>query len=432
MLSNHAFNAMLKTLEEPPEYLKFILATTDPQKIPVTILSRCLQFSLKPMPPSDISQHLGAVLEAENVAFEPAALKLIARNAQGSMRDALSILDQAIAHGHGELMSATVQELLGAVDTTALYALMQALAAQDMARVLQNAKILLDQGLSAKDILQTIATLCSRLAVAHLDIDSLHAEVDEVDALGGLVQTLSPEHIQLMYGVAIKGLQDAPFAPDEYAAIAMPLIRMQVFAPSQQSVTAIAAPASSATIAAPASPATIAADNSATPAPTPNLHTLPANTLPASSLPTIPSKPTAIPNKPNAFSLKQPSDWVSIANSLPLAALARETARTSVCVGVDKLNLHLEVPVQDMAKPLLIDRIKQALRDATGQAWEIHMAVNAALGSTATAPANVVMQEQAAQSSAMQTAKDNLYKDPLVQALVQAGAQVVDASIRPA
>ena len=231
MLSNSAFNAMLKTLEEPPEHLKFILATTDPQKIPVTVLSRCLQFNLKQMPAAAICSHLQRLLEAEKIAFEPEALPLIARAAAGSMRDALSLLDQAIAHGAGKIATGNVHDMLGAVDTSYLLRLLEAVAGQDGAQLLAIADEMQSRSLSFDAALQDLAGLLLRLAVAHAVPDALEADAPERDRLLALARRLDAESVQLCYQIALQGREDLPLAPDEHAGFVMTLLRMLAFRP---------------------------------------------------------------------------------------------------------------------------------------------------------------------------------------------------------
>ena len=230
MLSKPAFNSMLKTLEEPPAHVKFILATTDPQKIPVTVLSRCLQFNLKPMTPALVAQHLAEVLEQENVAAESAALTLLARAAAGSMRDALSLTDQAIAYGGGRLDAANVEAMLGTVHRDYLFDLLDALASQHADRLLEQARQLSERGIAFDAALQDLGTLLSQLAM-HLHAPGAteaghdHARVIEAAA------RLDPETVQLYYQIVLNGRRDLPFAPDEFAGFCMTLLRMLAFAP---------------------------------------------------------------------------------------------------------------------------------------------------------------------------------------------------------
>jgi DNA polymerase-3 subunit gamma/tau len=231
MLSNSAFNAMLKTLEEPPEHLKFVLATTDPQKIPVTVLSRCLQFNLKQMPPAAIAGHIAGLLEAEGVAFQPEALRLIGRAAAGSMRDALSLLDQAIAHGGGSVATESVRDMLGAVDDTYLLRLLEAVARGDGAQLMTIADEMQARSLSFDAALQDLAGLLLKLAVMHAAADALDANLPEHEALAALARQMDAEMVQLHYQIALQGRDDLALAPDEHAGFVMTLLRMLAFRP---------------------------------------------------------------------------------------------------------------------------------------------------------------------------------------------------------
>lgn len=231
MLSKSAFNAMLKTLEEPPEHVKFILATTDPQKIPVTVLSRCLQFNLKQIPFPLIVSHLRHVLEEEHINCDATSLQLLARAAQGSMRDALSILDQAIAFGEGKIEEAGVRDMLGAVDQGYLFDLLEALAQRDGARMLAIADAMETRSLSFDAALQDLATLLHRLTLAQIVPAAIGDDEPERDRVFELTKIFAPEDIQLFYQIAIHGREDLGRAPDEYAGFTMTLLRMLAFIP---------------------------------------------------------------------------------------------------------------------------------------------------------------------------------------------------------
>jgi DNA polymerase III subunit gamma/tau len=231
MLSKNAFASMLKTLEEPPAHIKFILATTDPQKIPVTVLSRCLQFNLKQMPRAAITAHLEKILAEEKVAFEREALPLIARAAAGSMRDALSLLDQAIAHGAGKLAAAGVREMLGAVDETYLLRLLEALAAGDGAALAAIADEMQVRSLSFDAALQDLASLLLRLTLAQTVPAALEDDLPERERILALAKEIDPETVQLCYQIALQGRDDLSLAPDEHAGFLMTLLRMLVFRP---------------------------------------------------------------------------------------------------------------------------------------------------------------------------------------------------------
>ncbi|QEA11588.1 DNA polymerase III subunit gamma/tau [Comamonas flocculans] len=235
MLTNTAFNAMLKTLEEPPEYLKFVLATTDPQKVPVTVLSRCLQFNLRPMAPEVIGQHLAQVLAVESIAAEAQALRLIAHAARGSMRDALSLTDQAIAFGGGALQEEAVRQMLGSADRAHVFALVDALVQGDGQRVVQTTEALRVQGLSAAATLQDMVAVLQGVATAQVAPDAaLLAGQSEPDAteMLRLAQAMPADEVQLLYSICLHGIEELGLAPDEYAALTMVLLRLLAFKPA--------------------------------------------------------------------------------------------------------------------------------------------------------------------------------------------------------
>ena len=252
MLTNTAFNAMLKTLEEPPEYLKFVLATTDPQKVPATVLSRCLQFNLRPMAPETILEHLGHVLRIENVPSEPQALRLLARAARGSMRDALSLTDQAIAFGSGALQEASVRLMLGSVDRSYVFRLLDALARGDGKTVVETSEALRLHGLSAASTLEEMTTVLQRMAVLQAVPEMMAKALgtggsgtDDEDAdpeaseTARLAQTLPPDETQLLYSLCLHGRGELGLAPDEYAALTMVLLRLLAFKPPGAASSAV-------------------------------------------------------------------------------------------------------------------------------------------------------------------------------------------------
>jgi DNA polymerase III subunit gamma/tau len=233
MLTNTAFNAMLKTLEEPPEYLKFVLATTDPQKVPVTVLSRCLQFNLRPMAPETVLEHLGHVLGQENIASEPQALRLLARAARGSMRDALSLTDQAIAYGGGQLQEAAVRQMLGSADRSHVFRLIEALAHGDGKSVVETSEALRLNGLSAAATLEDMSMVLQRMAVLQAvpDMGEGDAADPEAAEMARLASVMPPDETQLLYSLSLHGRQELGLAPDEYAALTMVLLRLLAFKP---------------------------------------------------------------------------------------------------------------------------------------------------------------------------------------------------------
>ncbi|SAK89623.1 DNA polymerase III subunits gamma and tau [Caballeronia pedi] len=318
MLTNHAFNAMLKTLEEPPPHVKFILATTDPQKIPVTVLSRCLQFNLKQMPAGHIVSHLESILQQESIAFELQALRLLSRAADGSMRDALSLTDQAIAYSANQVTEEAVRGMLGALDQSYLIRLVDALAAGDGALVLAIADEMALRSLSFSTALQDLASLLHRIAWGQFAPSSVLDEWPEAADIRRFGEELSVEQVQLFYQIATVGRSELGLAPDEYAGFTMTLLRMLAFEPASGSGGGVAVNAPSG--AKPARSAALAgalAERAVAPAPvakaptppveavvvkakeTPSVETVvesakPAPTIEASE--PVPAKPAPVPS----------------------------------------------------------------------------------------------------------------------------------------
>jgi DNA polymerase-3 subunit gamma/tau len=240
MLTGHAFNAMLKTLEEPPEYLKFVLATTDPQKVPVTVLSRCLQFGLRPMAPETIREHLQKVLQIEQVQADVAALRLLARAARGSMRDALSLTDQAIAFGSGCLQETNVRQMLGSVDRSHVFNLLQALAQGDGKTVVDTIDALRTHGLSAASTLEEMCIVLQRMAVLQAVPATAVDETDaETQGIQQLADWMPADETQLLYSICLHGRSELGLAPDEYAALTMVLLRLLAFKPAGAARSAV-------------------------------------------------------------------------------------------------------------------------------------------------------------------------------------------------
>ena len=389
MLSRNAFNAMLKTLEEPPAHVKFILATTEPQKIPVTVLSRCLQFNLKQIPQQQIRARLQHILEAEGVRFEAAALPLIARAAQGSLRDALSLLDQAIAHGGGSVTEDSARAMLGAVGQDHLHALLRALAAADGTALIAEADRMAERSLSFDAALQDLASLLHRLALAQSVPDALAEDDPDRAALGELAAGLAAEDLQLYYQIAIQGRGDLGLAPDEYAGFTMTLLRMLAFAPVEHGATRTA-PAPAAVRHAPAT---------ATAAPVPE-------------------------------SKKNPGDaaWPELVEKLGLTAMTLELAKHSELVARDASRIELRIAHshQRLLDGPYQERLKAALERhlGTGLRLVVRVADHAA-GS----PAAIATRERERQHSQAAAA---IEEDPFVRELLDNfDGRVVDSSIKP-
>ncbi|MBB2896287.1 DNA polymerase-3 subunit gamma/tau [Pseudomonas sp. AS2.8] len=237
MLSTHSFNALLKTLEEPPPHVKFLLATTDPQKLPVTILSRCLQFSLKNMPPERVVAHLQQVLAAESIPFEDDALWLLGRAADGSMRDAMSLTDQAIAFGEGKVLAADVRAMLGTLDHGQVYDVLQALLEGDGRAVLDAVRHLAEQGPDWGGVLAELLNVLHRVAIAQVLPDAVDNGQGDRERVLSLAQTLPAEDVQYYYQLGLVGRRDLPLAPDPRHGFEMVLLRMLAFRPAGAVVT---------------------------------------------------------------------------------------------------------------------------------------------------------------------------------------------------
>ncbi|PKO84104.1 MAG: DNA polymerase III subunit gamma/tau [Betaproteobacteria bacterium HGW-Betaproteobacteria-11] len=343
-LSGHAFNAMLKTLEEPPEHVKFILATTDPQKIPVTVLSRCLQFNLKQMPPAQIIEHLSHVLEAEGIAFEPAALRHLAKGAAGSMRDALSLLDQAIAHGAGKIEEADVRAMLGTVGDEHLFALLDALVAADVLAMTEVARQMEASSLSFDGGLLELATLFHRIALAQMVPEAL-PDAAERTRLQPYAAALDAEFLQLAYQIAVHGRDELALAPDEYSGFVMALLRFCAFRPERAGAASLAATSAKLAV----------AGRSATPAA--------AVASPPAPVAAVPPAPTFVPQK------AVDGDWHACVEKLPLIGMARplaqhcelvELGKTAIRLSLAPVHRHLLGKVQE-------DKLQAALETHFGR-----------------------------------------------------------------
>ena len=336
MLTNTAFNAMLKTLEEPPEYLKFVLATTDPQKVPVTVLSRCLQFNLRPMAPETVFEHLTQVLSAEQLTAEPQALRLLARAARGSMRDALSLTDQAIAFGNGQLQEAGVRQMLGSVDRSHVLQMVRALTDGDGAAVVAQVNDLRLQGVSAATTLEDMAMILQRMAVMQL-VPSMAQDGDDPDTQGlaALAQAMPPEETQLLYSLCLHGRAELGLAPDEYAALTMVLLRLLAFKPQAHSAEKKSPHTSPESLKRPPAQANTGATAAKTPldsAPAPAPSLTPAPPLAVAPAPSI--QPVSQPEPPPWEELPDDVAWadpeMSMMDAMPLDVTPPPVARPAL------------------------------------------------------------------------------------------------------
>lgn len=481
MLSGHAFNAMLKTLEEPPPHVKFILATTDPQKIPPTVLSRCLQFNLKQMPPQAVSQYLETVLTQEEVPFDAGALRLIGKAASGSMRDALSLTDQAIAYSSANLSTEAVRTMLGSVDQTHLTQLLQSLLQGDAPAVLAVADALATRGISFRAALAELAILLSQLAIEQrvpsdpADADALDPEQRE------LAQAMPADLLQLFYTVAVHGRQEMILAPDEYAGFVMVCLKMLSFvdtsdAPSAEKKTLISEdqpqkegdqqgehggdhrvnnsasgganaaelvePAVSTAPMAPMAPETHAqqaqqaqqpqqaSDASVTQTAPQNEPEAGAEVVELTSVSATaePSEqtPETTPHDQPTLDQTLVAQWPVLAAQLPVTGMAQQLATQSVCMSVNGDMVSLKVPTQALSQGAHVKRLTEVLSEQFARPVRLDVQVGELGGGTT---AQSISDAKAAKRQ--QQAEEIVREDPFVNALIQGcGAQVVPGSVR--
>ena len=455
MLSRSSFNAMLKTLEEPPAHVKFILATTDPQKMPVTVLSRCLQFNLRQMASTSIVEHCQAILKTENIPFEVPALQLIAKAASGSMRDALSLLDQAIAYGSQSVQEKEVRAMLGAIDQSYLVELLKALIHHDGEALIDQAKAMSDRSIAFDAALGDLANLLQQIAMTQVVPNSIALDTPERPALLELSKQLSAEKVQLYYQIALLGRRDIGLAPDEYAGFTMTLLRMLAFNQTDTASPTIKAntPTSSST-SSPSASAALRAVEAA-----PHTATLAVSEQPPATpeivLPAIEANQTAIEAQPDAYATQptnseSPSEpalfeeeeklvqspekstakfngnWRDLVDALKLG-LARTLAQNCELESFDEDNINLTVP--DQQKHLLDPNYQEKLSVAINQHFGRKIKLSLKIGGTGNTPAKQIFEEKAAVQSEAESA---IQQDDFVQSLMKDfGANIIPSSIKP-
>ncbi len=472
MLTNTAFNAMLKTLEEPPEYLKFVLATTDPQKVPVTVLSRCLQFNLRPMAPETVQEHLQRVLAAEQVSADAPALRLLARAARGSMRDALSLTDQAIAFGSGQLHEAAVRQMLGSVDRSVVFSLIEALAQADGRAVVEQVDQLRAAGQSAATTLEDMAGVLQRMAVQQA-VPAMAVDESGRDAvrIAELATRMPADETQLLYSLCIHGRAELGLAPDEYVGLTMVLLRLLPFkhaggATAEKKTLKAAEPVASAPAVAPRAEVPAAEPGAAAPLPAdeapPPAQALaparpPVQALPvrapgrpapesrpaaapvdaavatpvrqATDLPEPPARPIGIEPAPPAVVPGAEGDfWHAVVQKLVAAeavtALTRELALQAELVARTAECWTLRVESGSLAQSGARERLQAALAEA-GHAVQLQVELGAVKDCPARRNALAATQRQKA-------AEAVLMADPFVQEMMREfGAKIVPGSVKP-
>ena len=458
-LSKDAFNALLKTLEEPPEYLKFVLATTDPEKVLPTVLSRCLQFNLRPMAPQTVREHLQRVLEAENVPADAGALRLLGRAARGSMRDGLSLTDQAIAFGGGQLLEDAVRAMLGSVDRGHARALVLALAARDGAAVLAAVDGLRGLGLSAAGTLEEMAGLLQQMAVQQAVPGALDEQDPDTEDARAMADVLAADETQLLYSMVLHGREELGLMSDEYGALTMVLLRFLAFparaagsaaapvppreAPRSAPLRAppppaLAVPLPTARLPAPAAPAAPAATSTLMAAAAPSVTPAPAHRVAAPAAPwnetPVEATARALPVTYAAVDPALGDRWYHIARPLcadgTLSALARELALQS---GLDSVDDSTEPPTwrlrverEALRNPTLRDKVAAALAVALGHELQLEL--------LAGTPEDTPARRDAAERQRCQAAAETaIHADPVVRELLSQfkTARIVPGSIKP-
>jgi DNA polymerase-3 subunit gamma/tau len=405
MLSTHSFNALLKTLEEPPPHVKFLLATTDPQKLPVTVLSRCLQFHLRRLPLGQIQERLAAISQAEQVEYEPAALRAIARSAEGSMRDALSLLDQVLAFGAGRALEAEVRTLLGTLDRRHVEAIVNALAARDGASLMACVTQLDERAPDYDQALGELAAALQRMALLQA-LPDLRGEDEEQDVvLAALAAQFTPEDLQLLYQIAIMARRDLDFAPDARGGFEMALLRMLAFRPE----TAVEGPSVS------PREAPAAAAPSSTPARARSAPPTPAGEPGAAAAPVAPPPAAA-------------GEWPSIVASLGLQGPVSQLAAHCVLVGRkgELVQLRLDAAGGHFLRPQLEQKLGEALARHYGEPVRLSIAVSDAPEPT------LARAHAAAADERQRSAEQAIESDANVRTMREVfGATVQPGSVKP-
>ena len=416
MLTNHAFNAMLKTLEEPPEHVKFILATTDPQKIPVTILSRCLQFNLKQMPVPLIVEHLEKVLAAEKVAYEVNALRVLAKAAQGSMRDALSLTDQAIAYAAGKVTEESIRNMLGTLDDAYLIRIVDCLIAKDGASLLAVANEMGERSMSFSLALQDLSSLLQKIAAAQVVPESVLEDWPEAVEIRRLATQLTKEEAQLFYQITITSRPDLSLAPDEQAGFAMTLLRMLAFRPGSGG--------GGGTTPAPSAPPVASASRPMS-APAPAAKTV------------VPAAPAVMPATTKSVAATTPvvdpanrPDWHSLMRQLPVKGLVQQLAfQTELQEWKDSaagVKATIVTPMPQLASEASIARLAEALTTHFGKPIKVVIEKGEVEGKTVAKVDAQIHQEK------RMNAEQMIAADPFIQQLEKEfGAKVVGGSVKP-
>jgi len=406
MLSTSSFNALLKTLEEPPPHVKFVLATTDPQKIPVTILSRCLRFNLRRLLPDQIGDYLRQLVKTEGIETEPETIAVLSRAADGSMRDGLSLLDQAIAYGGGKLVMSDLEKMLGLVDHEHIASMLRALATADAENLLGIVEDLVSQSRDLETVLVNLAEVLHRVTLVQCVPDYRDSERSDWDAIVQLAELIPAEDAQLFYQIAIKGRAELGLAPDPRTGLEMTLMRMLAFRPAEAGA---------------ATPASAPAQQTTSERGSPKGGT--ASPAPAAVKADAPVKTAAPP------ATEIPSDWVKLLNELSLSGQARELARNVQLKSRtdDHWDFAIAPALRHLGSDNCVSRLKQAISERVGHPVNIRL-VDEAREDLRTAAA---IEEQKVRDN-MSEAEKAINDDPTIKSLKeQMGAKLVEDSIQP-
>jgi DNA polymerase-3 subunit gamma/tau len=477
MLTPSAFNAMLKTLEEPPEYIKFILATTDPQKIPVTVLSRCLQFNLKQMPPLQIVEYLDQVLQQEKIAFERPALRLLAESASGSMRDALSLTDQAISYTAGNVSLSAVQDMLGSLDQTYLIRILDGLAANDGEALMIIADEMAARSLSYGSALKDLGVLINRISLAQAAPSALPEDLPEHEAIRRFADFFDAEEMQLFYQIVVHGRNELGLAPDEYAGFTMTLLRMLAFQPGKgktgsagekgppadggQKTSSSARPSLvKASAAQPVAKAQVVVQTAASPEIAEKTDDIPpwidlddalpvrkeAGSFPDHAAPVTLSESGMkadtlsgiqledADEKPDVPAVLRPlewdEDWPALAEALPLQGAAQQLAQQTELVHWKQtesglqFHLRLSQALELLANPAYVEKLADALMNR----FECAVKVSTEVGTVGLTASQNALEKQAARQ---RESEEKMENDPYLQAVIRAfDASIVPGSIK--
>lgn len=424
MLSNHSFNALLKTLEEPPPHVKFLLATTDPQKLPVTILSRCLQFNLKRMPPELIRSHLATILEKEGIAAEAPALAELARGADGSMRDALSLLDQAIAFGAGKVTTSEVREMLGTIDRDRVHALLGHLANGDGAALLGEVASLAEQSPDYAGVLAELISLLQRVALAQAVPGAIDDILGDRDELLALAQRISAEDVQLFYQIGLLGRRDLPLSPDARGGFEMVLLRMLAFRPAAVTESTSKSPAPVTTTPQRSSPPA----TNRTQAPAAEASAAPMVREPAPAPVTPPPRAESVPPAPAVIPLSSADNWAELVARLPIGGMLKQFAEQCALLSHEgkRIALALDQGASTLRSKSREDGLRQALEKHFGQPIDL------VIESSSTAAVTPTVLRRQRNDEKQAAAEQAIVDDPDLQSLLEHfDGRVQPGSIRP-